>query len=298
MAPGLAAAARRPIAILAVLAGCLAVLPALARASSFTYAGTGVPVTIAEGQTATSTTAVPEGLPPVVDIDVVSLGLTAAPDASDQTVSLTAPGGTQRLIVNSGCAGYPGGSSFTLDQQAQTNPFGGPGTCPPGTGTYRPSNSPASSTPLTDLLGPGAGSWTLAYADAGAAGSGGTLGSWALRITHAPIKLTAKRKQPQRTGKLVRITARCNGECTLRVGGDAKKRALGIESGVTRQLALPVRASALRRTRDGGRLRIRLHATGRYLDVDERELSVTVVPPPSPPPPVCAARAPGASAAC
>ena len=276
----------------------IAMVPAgAARGAAFTYAGEGVPQTIGEGQTATSTATVPPGFGAAVDVDVVSLGLTAVADATDQTVILSNPAGLQRLIVNSGCVAYPGGSSFTLDQQAQTSPFGGAGTCPPGTGTYRPSNSPASTMPLTDLLGPSAGTWTLTYSDGGDGGSGGTLGSWGLRISHAPIKLTAKRKKRQVINKRARITALCNAECTLRVGGDAKRLAIPLQGGVSRSLSLPIKAGALARTREGGKLRIELTATGRFGEVDERELRISVVPPPARPPAVCGARD-SAVAAC
>lgn len=57
--------------------------------------------------------------------------------------------------------------------------------------------------------------------------------------------------------------------------------------------------AALRRTRDGGKVRLKLKATGRLGEVDEAELAISVIPQPQPPtfPEACAAAAP-ASAAC
>lgn len=267
------------LAAVSAVAGAVSLLSAgSAAAAVFLYAGTDVPKTIGEGESASSTVTVPPGFGAVTDVDVAHLGLTAFADASDQTVSLRNPAGLERLIVNNGCTSYPGGSSFTLDQQAQTNPFGGAGTCPPGTGTYRPSNSGASSTPLTDLLGQGTGTWTLTYADAGVGGSGGTLGSWGLRVTHAPIKLSAKAKKRQRVlSKRVKITVRCNADCTLRIAGDAKPLALSLSQGRDTPLSVRVKAGALRRSRHGEKLRLELDATGRFGEVDSDSLAIAVV---------------------
>jgi hypothetical protein len=291
-------ALRLPVALAVVAAITLGATGA-ASGAVFIYAAGGLPQTIGEGGTTTTTVTVPPGFGPAVDVDVFRLGLTAAADASDQTVGLANPAGLQRLVVNSGCTAYPGGTSFDLDQQAQTSPFGGTGTCPAGTGTYRPSNSPASSTPLTDLLGPSAGSWALTYSDAGAAGAGGTLGSWGLRMTHAPIKLTAKRRKRQAVGKGARIKVRCNLDCTLSIGGDAKRLVVQLQEGIARKLDLAIKAVDLRRTRDGGEVRIALKATGRLREVDQATLRIGVVPQPQPPtsPEACAAGS-SARAAC
>jgi hypothetical protein len=246
--------------------------------ATVTYTSTDVPQNVSENDTDTSTLALPQGLPPATDIDIVGIGLAAASNSADQSLALTNPAGLNRFVVLLGCSSYPGGTNFNLDQQAPGNPFGGAGTCPAGTTgqTYKPSTSAGSATPLTDLLGPTGGTWTMTYDDAGALGSGGTLSSWGLRVTYQPLTLAASGKK-QRVKKRVRIKATCNTDCSLAFGGDAKGAPIPLGPNATQKLSVKVKGKALARVEDGGKLKVKLTATNTLGESVKQTVKVKVL---------------------
>jgi hypothetical protein len=226
-----------------------------------TYPGEGLPDFIDHGEESSRTTVVPPGRPPAIDIDVVTLNISAPSNSAEQGMSLRNPSGVERLLINLGCTSYPG-VTFALDQQAPGNPFGGGGTCPPASGaTYKPSDSPTGSTPLTDLLGPSSGTWTMTYDDAGAVSNPGgfdaILGSWALRITHEPLALVEAIKKQKLRPKL-KFKATCNGNCSLTVAGNVKTKTVNLLAGIQTLIKVKLKDTALDRLEDSGSAKLKL----------------------------------------
>ena len=176
-----------------------------------------------------------------------------------------------------GCPTFPNTTDFTLDQQAVTDPFSTGATCtPPITGTFRPSNSVASMTPLTDLNGRASGPWAMTFDDGGVGGDN-TFNGWGLRITHAPLTITASAAASQPLGKTLTFKASCNANCDLTTGGDASAQTFKLVADHSESLEAPVSAAARARLLPaGGVATLALTATDDIGDTTTRTISVPV----------------------
>jgi hypothetical protein len=267
---------RRFILVPAIAFAMLA-LAATANATPVTYTNSDVPKSIAEGGTANSVVTVPAGRPPITDVDVVNIQLLAASNAADQQLSLTPPAPPSHQIVNLGCASYTPGTNLTHDQQAPGNPFGGAGTCPPGTGTYKPSTSVFSSTPLADAVNNAAsGTWTLQYHDSNVSGTGGTLNGWGLRLTYEPLTITAKADAQKLKKTLLIRDVFCNANCSLTTGGDAKPATFAGLQNKPQSLRVSLTKKARKRLAEKGNARIALTADSGYGDVVTETVKVKI----------------------
>jgi len=145
-----------------------------------TYTSTNVPVTIPTGPAIVTSTLTVPGNPRIADIDV-SINLTHN-FMADLDVELTAPGGnTVGLFsdVGSVTAGAQTTMDTTLDDEAAI-PIG------QFTVVQGPSFAPELNYRLAWFDGqPAGGTWTLTLRD-DAAGDGGTLNSWSVRICEPP----------------------------------------------------------------------------------------------------------------
>jgi hypothetical protein len=247
-----------------------------ADAATVTYTSSDPPQSVAEGGQAASSVTVPQGRTDAADIDVVGIQLLAASNSADQQLTLINPYGFQRLIVNLGCTSYPAGTNFNLDQDAAGNPFGGAGTCPPGTGTYKPSTSPQSGTPLADIgISPSSGRWGLNYHDTNVSGSGGTLNGWGLRITHEPLGcILRSENDEQQLKKPLLISAVCNAYYSLITGGDAKRVTLTVSDSHAHLVSAPLTKKARKRLRKKGKAKVALTVDDGYGDVISQTLKV------------------------
>jgi hypothetical protein len=246
-----------------------------AGAATVTYTSSEVPRSMLEGGIVGSNITIPRGRTRVTDVDVVGIQLLAS-NSGDQTLELNNPAGFDRLIANN-CTSYPAGTNFTLDQEAAGNPFG-PGTCPPGTGTYKPSTSPESSTPLADFAGSPAGTFSLIYDDAGGGGTGGTLNGWGLRITHEPLGciLRAEDGDEQKLKKAFGISALCNADSSLTTSGHARRLTFPLTRLKAQLLSVPLKKKAFKRLRKKGKAKIGLTVDDGYGDILSQTMKIKI----------------------
>jgi hypothetical protein len=239
-------------------------LAASASGATVAYVSSGVPKSVGDGQTITSTVTVPSGRTPATDVNVVGFSASSPSASGDRALTLRNPSGGTAGIIG-GCDTISD-SGVTVDDEA-ASAF----SCTPADGaTIRPAGPP-----LSALDGAASGTWTMSLVDPGgglAAGTG-TLFSWALRITHAPFVFTIDAKgQPLRTK--IKLGATCNAKCTIRSSGDLKKRKLVQAQNVSSKFKLPLRANAFERLEDGGTARFSLVAKDGYGDVSTQKVKL------------------------
>jgi hypothetical protein len=134
----------------------------------------------------------------------------------------------------------------------------------PQTGSFKPQ----------DLLGrtfassfggtPASGAWTLIGFDKGGDLDSYSMGPWSLRVTHAPLSLTTT--NVKRTKKGVRLTAACNGACTVKSGGQGKAKTFQLGADKPQTLTIPLKGKAVR----AGKAKVALTATNDIGDTAKR----------------------------
>ena len=227
-----------------------------AHAAIATYPGSGL--AILNNQTLTSTTTVPAGRPPVLDVDVAFTTMTVNGSGGDQTFRLRNPAGTERTVIGAENCSDHAGVSFVLDQEAPPT-FGGL-NCPLQSGLrYHP--VPAAAAPLRGLLAGASspGAWTLTWDDDGSVNPGGgingALAGWGLQLTHAPLDCTEAASK-QKLRKRLRFTVSCNGDATLTPSGDVKASPIPISAGQGFSASAKLKPKALDRLEERGKAKI------------------------------------------
>jgi hypothetical protein len=222
----------------AIAIGALLVLAAPAKAGVVTYTSTDVPKAFDDGQTIGSDLTVPPDRTPAIDVDVTPLNAFTPPGSADRVIFLQGPNGQTSTLVPPGCNTFSVNINF--DDQAPGNPFS---DCNPTAGSTR---KPAS--PLSPLLGPAAGTWSMTAADPGnllQAGPG-SIEAWSLRITHAPPTLEiAAAKQKLR--KKLTFTATSNADGTLVSSGGVTATTTQLIANQPTPIAAGLRKALLKR---------------------------------------------------
>jgi hypothetical protein len=251
-------------------------LAATAQAGVVTYTSTDVPKAFDDGQTVTSSLTVPPGRPPATDVEVAPLQAFTPIGSGDRAIFLRGPNNLTSLLIPSGCNSF--NVNATFDDSA-ANPWDTNGSCSAPAGTVlKPT------TPLSALLSPSEGTWTMTASDPGnllQAGPG-SISGWSLRVTHAEATApggleldVSAAKQRLKKGK-VKLTVSCNVNCTITSGKDAKARSLSLSAGQSERVKLPLRRKARKRLDDGGKAKLALTATDETGGTDTDKLKVKI----------------------
>jgi hypothetical protein len=249
--------------ILAVL-GTLA-LAASSNAAFVTYTNS-TPVLLPVSATGTGPAGVSSsiqipGRPPFDRLEVTDVKLIyPGGGALDMTLALRDPTGAEFSLIgsNPACATMPAGSSISFSDGG-AGPFGtSAATCPIGGAvTVKPSDPRT----LAFFKGRAAlGRWDLIVRDPNTAAlPQAHLDGWSMRVTHAPITLTATAKK-QALKKKLRLQVTADGDCLLSFGKDGKG-STSLTANQPTTVKAKLKPTSLHRLEDGGKARIGLTAT-------------------------------------
>lgn len=221
------------------------------------------PVTIPAGRTAVQSVEVSNAMP------VFPAG------GTDFEMWLVDPSGTRLDLMTIGCPAMPGGTHFAVRDSAAVfaddtiafcnNQLNGGEGKPndPGGGTFASKYNGKKS----------AGTWTLFVRDAGVVGGGGNFIGWSLKITHAPLVLTATANK-QKLRKNLLVNASCNANCSLSTGGDASLATFSLLQDQAQQLSVKLTKKARKRLAAKGKAKIALSADDGYGDTTSTTVKV------------------------
>jgi hypothetical protein len=261
-----AGTARRLLAacILAML-GALA-LSASANAAFVTYTNSTqvlLPVSASgTGPAGVSSSIQIPGRPPFDRLEVTDVKLIyPGGGALDMTMALRDPTGAEFSLIgsNPACATMPAGSSISFSDGG-AGAFGTSAATCPATGgavTVKPSDART----LGFFKGhTAAGKWDLIVRDPNTAALPQPhLDGWSMRVTHAPLTMTATAKK-QTLKKKLALQVTTDGDCTLSFGKDGKGSTT-LTANQPTTLKVKLKPTSLRRLDSGGKAKIQVVAT-------------------------------------
>jgi hypothetical protein len=218
---------------------------------------------------------VPAGLTPVQEVEVPMAPSFPAGGGADLSYKLRSPDNTEMFVALSPCPFSPNTTSFTLSDDAPDRvgqiPF-----CnnQQNGGTGHTDDPDGKKLSIYDGK-PSGGNWVLNVRDLGLNATQGTLNSWGVKITHAPLTIAGKGKK-QRVKKSAKVQLTCNADCTVTGGGDAKGRSYELDQNEAGQVAFPIKRKALKRVADGGKLKLKLTVSDAIGDTVTKQVKVKV----------------------
>lgn len=271
---------RRMLATAALAAAAVATLPAAASAATVSYTNA-APLAVPNNTGIAGidlTVAVPAGLPPVEKAEVQMAPSFPAGGGADLSYKLRDPSGTEMFVMLSPCPFSTNASNFTISDDAQFQ-VGQVTFCNnlQSGGSGHPDDPDGKK--LAIFQGkPSGGNWILNVRDLGLNATQGTLKSWSVKLTHAPLSLTtsARKQKAKKVKKGAKVTLSCNADCSITGGGDAKGGTFQLGQDQTQQLTVPVKRKSLKRVADGGKLKLQLTATDATGETVTKQVKVKV----------------------
>jgi hypothetical protein len=213
------------------------------------------------------TVTVPVGRTPVQSVEVSNAQPIWPSNGTDFEMWLDDPSGNRLFLMTIGCPAMPGGTHFAVRDSAAVfaddtitfcnNQLNG--------GEGKP-NDPDSKTFASTFNGKkSSGTWTLFVRDAGILSGGGNFIGWSLKITHAPLVITASANK-QKLKKSLLISASCNANCSLSTSGDAAASSTSLVQDQSQQLKVKLTKKARKRLAKKGKASIALSADDGYGD--------------------------------
>jgi hypothetical protein len=218
---------------------------------------------------------VPAGLPPVQKAEVQMAPSFPSGGGADLSYKLRDPSGAEMFVMLSPCPFSSNASNFTISDDAQY-PVGQVTFCNnlQSGGSGLPDDPDGKK--LAIFQGkPSGGDWVLNVRDIGLNATQGTLRSWAVKLTHAPLAIVGNAKR-QRVKRNAKVKLTCNADCSVRAAGDAKARTFQLDQDETTRVAVPVKGKALDRVADGGKLKLKLTVTDATGETVTKRIKVKV----------------------